>query len=255
MRVEVLVAAMHQKDHSLLEKMNIQTDAIVGNQCDKNEIEQFEYKGNDIRYLSFCERGVGLNRNNALMRATADFCVFADDDMRFFDGYNELVLKAFSDNPKADIVVFNIKEKTPTRYVNKRNKKIHFYNFLRYGAARIAIRTDSIHLHGIFFNQCFGGGTPHSAGEDNLFLAACLKAGLKIYASPYCLAELLENRESTWFKGYDDKYLEDKGCLFRVMFPKVWRFMCFQDAFRLRKHYKQNWLKAYFKMVGGGKRC
>ena len=30
MTLQVLVAAMHQTDHSLLEKMNIQSDAMIG---------------------------------------------------------------------------------------------------------------------------------------------------------------------------------------------------------------------------------
>lgn len=72
MSVQVLVATMHQEDHSLLQKMNIQTNAIVCNQCGRNRFESFEYKGHSIRWLSFAERGVGLNRNNALMRAVND---------------------------------------------------------------------------------------------------------------------------------------------------------------------------------------
>ena len=45
MKVQVLVATMNQKDHTLLEKMNIQSDVIVGNQCDYNLVEEFEYCG------------------------------------------------------------------------------------------------------------------------------------------------------------------------------------------------------------------
>ena len=37
--VQVLVAAMNQTDHSLLDRMNIQSDAIIGNQCDYNSGE------------------------------------------------------------------------------------------------------------------------------------------------------------------------------------------------------------------------
>lgn len=40
LKVEVLVATMDQKDDSLVKKMNIQTDAIIGNQCDFNRIEK-----------------------------------------------------------------------------------------------------------------------------------------------------------------------------------------------------------------------
>ena len=65
----MLVATMNQNDYSLLNKMNIQTDIIVGNQCAINKVEEFKYRGNNVRWYSFSEKGVGLNRNNALMRA------------------------------------------------------------------------------------------------------------------------------------------------------------------------------------------
>ena len=52
MRVQVLVSTMHQTDHSLLEKMNIQTDAIIVNQCDENKIEEFKYNGHTIKWFS-----------------------------------------------------------------------------------------------------------------------------------------------------------------------------------------------------------
>ena len=81
MKIQVLVAAMNQTDHSLPEKMNIKCDAIIGNQCERNSIEKYIWNGHNIEYLNFAERGVGLNRNNALMRASGDICLFADDDM------------------------------------------------------------------------------------------------------------------------------------------------------------------------------
>lgn len=249
MKVQVLVASMHQKDRSLPEKMNIQTDVIVGNQCDRNSVEEFTFNGHKARYLNFAERGVGLNRNNCLMRADADICLFADDDMRFFDGYEKTVKKAFEDNPKADVILFNIKEKEPTRYINKSVKKIGYFNFLRYGAARIAVRLDSVKLNNIYFNQCFGGGTEHSAGEDNIFLASCLKAGLKLYSSPLYLAELTDERESSWFKGYNEKYLRDKGCLFKVISRRWWKALCLQDALRHGNLYNMSVYKAYKLMI------
>lgn len=66
MKIQVLVATMHQTDHSLLDKMNICTSAIVGNQCDHNSVEIFEHNNQDVIYYNFAERGVGLNRNNSL---------------------------------------------------------------------------------------------------------------------------------------------------------------------------------------------
>ncbi len=52
MKLQVLVATMHQKDYSLLDKMNIQSEAIVINQCDENSFEDIEYKGKNVRFIS-----------------------------------------------------------------------------------------------------------------------------------------------------------------------------------------------------------
>lgn len=109
MTIEVLVATMNQEDDcSLPIDMNIQSDAIIGNQCGRNEIKELEYNGHRIKYLSFAEKGVGLNRNNALMRSTADICVLADDDQIFVDGYSEIISNSFRQNPDADVIIFNL---------------------------------------------------------------------------------------------------------------------------------------------------
>ena len=122
MRIQVLVAAMNQRDHSLIKKMNIRTDAIVGNQCSFNSVEKFNVGEQQIQYLNFAERGVGLNRNNALMRADADVCLFADDDMVYEDNYVEIIEKAFRENPYADVIVFNLREKVVTRKLIKKKR-------------------------------------------------------------------------------------------------------------------------------------
>lgn len=252
MKVQVLVATMNQDkgDYSLLEKMNIQTDAIVCNQCDRNEFVEFEWNGHTIRWLSFAERGVGLNRNNALMRAIGDIVLFADDDMVYVDGYADRVAKAFEQVSNADVIVFNLIEKIPTRYVIPKMCNVNKLNYLRYGTARVAIRLSTIKINGIYFNQCFGGGTEHSHGEDNLFLTECLKKGLKIIALPIVIAELINIRQSTWNNGFDDKYIKDQGVLYRTISRKWWRLLCLQDAIRRHKSYHRSIFACYKMMIG-----
>lgn len=253
MTLQVLVATMSQTDHSLLEKMNIQSDAIIGNQCDRNEIEEFYYNGYKIKYLSFNERGVGLNRNNALMRATADISIIADDDLLYVDNYNRIIEEQFKKNPDADVIIFNLIEKKPSRYIIKEKHRINYKNYMRYGAARIAFRTKSITKNGICFNLHFGGGTEHSAGEDTLFLTDCLKKSLKIIAVPIDIAYLTEERNSTWFEGYTDKFFKDKGVLFYHISKRWAKPLCLQFAIRRRNMFKGNKtvLEAYKLMLEG----
>lgn len=247
MVVQVLVATMGQTDHSLIEKMNIQTDAIVANQCDCNSIEEFMNGENQIKYLNFAERGVGLNRNNALMRASGDVVLFADDDMVYVDGYANLLNKVFDEIPEADVIVFNISSRKPIKKI----QKVGRLNYLRYGTARIAARRKAIIDNGIFFNLCFGGGTSHCHGEDNLFLTSCLDKGLKIYAYPVLIANDFGERESSWNKGYDEKYVKDQGVLYYQISRKGYKLLCFQDAFRRHKSYKMSPLMAFKLMLKG----
>lgn len=246
-KVQVLVATMNQNDHSLLTKLNIQSDAIVGNQCGYDSIERFTWSDNNynITYLNFNERGVGLNRNNALMRATGEICIFADDDMVYCNNYPQIVERSFEEYKKADVIVFNITEPIGKRYVIKRPQKVKWFNCLRYGAARIAVRTKSIKENGILFNLCFGGGAEYSAGEDCLFLMDCIKRGLNVVAVPLSIATLTEERDSTWFKGYTKKYFMDKGKLFEVISKRYKKLLCLQDAIRHNEEYGMTWRKAY----------
>lgn len=249
MKVQVLVAAMNQNDHSLLDKMNIQSDVIVGNQCDRNSVEEFEYKGHKAVYLNFAERGVGLNRNNALMRASGDICLFADDDMTYIDRYEKLIVETFVNNPRADVICFNLIEENSQRKQITKKEKVCWMNYLTYGTARIAVRLSSVRNNGIYFNQCFGGGTEHCHGEDNLFLTSCLKHRLRIIAVPIQIAKLKNERDSTWNHGYDNKYLKDQGILYKTISKRWWKLLCFQDAIRHHKEYKKTGLEAYRAMI------
>ena len=67
MNIQALIATTNQNDHSLLDKMNIQTDAIVGNQCSRNEIEIFDYNNHSVKWLSFAEKG-GIKKYDDLKK-------------------------------------------------------------------------------------------------------------------------------------------------------------------------------------------
>ena len=77
MNIQILVATMNQTDiKKLLEKMNISTEAIITNQTDEFLYYEIKHKNNNIKIYNLNEKGVGLNRNNALMRADADIILF-----------------------------------------------------------------------------------------------------------------------------------------------------------------------------------
>ncbi len=240
MKIQVLVAAMHQTDASLIKKMNIQTDAIIGNQCDICSDVEYNIDGCHVTYYNRKDRGVGLNRNVALLHAGEGILTFADEDMVFVDGYNDIIKNAFDEIPKADAIIFNITTlgtDVGRRYV-KKAKRIHFYNALNYGAARISAKGTAIKRENITFHSCFGGGTRYNSGEDTLFITEMLKKKLKIYVYPVCIATV-DQTTSTWFSGYNEKYLYDNGVLFAAV-SRVWaKALCLQNLIRHKYIYKE----------------
>lgn len=240
MRLQVLVSTMHQKDMGLLEKMNIRSDAIIVNQTDTHGFQEVQKEGHTVKFYSFAERGVGLSRNTALMRADAPICLFADDDVCYVDDYEERVLREFERHPESDVIVFNVpstcKDPRQKDYVAQRWKRLNILNCFRHGTFRIAVRRDRILKKNIFFTLLFGGGAKYSAGEDSLFLADCIRKGLKVYESDVTIGSV-SHEESTWFMGYTDKYFLDKGAFYACFSKRIPYLWCLQFAVRRRNLY------------------
>ena len=224
-KLEVLAAAVNKKPELLAQDMNLQTDAVIVNQCDREASEAFSYRDRTIRVFSRKERGVGLSRNMALSHAEGSIVLFSDEDIRFYDGYEKQVLSAFQDNPAADVITFNFKvDERRATYYNKEVRPIRWHNYGRYPTYSVAAKLDSLREKGIAFSLLFGGGAKYSNGEDSLFLHDCLKKGLHLYTSTEEIGEEVY-RESTWFKGYNEKFFTDRGVLYAFLYGRLARLM------------------------------
>lgn len=234
MNLQVLVVSVQENVITLADHMNISTEAIICNQCQEVSYEEFKRKDRLIRAWNFNERGVGMNRNNALMRADGDLALFSDEDIVYTDDYEDRVIREFERNPEADILMFNVSAVEERRtYENTRHKRIRWYNYGRYPTYSMCVRLDSIRKANVFFSLLFGGGAKYSNGEDSLFIHDCLKKGLKIYGVPVTIGYEKKREsgdESTWFKGYNEKFFYDRGVLYHYLYghlqkPLALRFL------------------------------
>ncbi|UKS64973.1 glycosyltransferase family A protein [Rossellomorea marisflavi] len=242
MKVEVLLSTMNQKNDKFIESMNLQTDTLVINQTNnKFAYRELFKESSKIRIFSMQEKGIGLSRNSALMRAEGDICLLADDDMVYNPKYENIILEAFNSQPNADIILFNVpssNENRPTVNI-KTIRRVRNYNFMRYGAVNIAFRKNSIWNANISFSLLFGGGARYSAGEDSLFLFECLRKGLRIETNPKEIA-VVNQEESTWFEGYNDKYFFDKGVFFAALSKNLSLLLVIQFLLRKYRLYKRD---------------
>lgn len=176
MKLQLLVSAVKEEVTTLAERMNVRTDAWIVNQCDRFGYQEYEYREHIIRCLSMAERGVGLSRNTALMRADGDILLFSDEDLIYQDDYEQKVLQAFEQHPQAQVITFNFEVDERRRtYYNETGHWVHWYNYGRYPAYAIAVRRDAILKANVTYSLLYGGGAKYSNGEDSLFLHDCLK--------------------------------------------------------------------------------
>ncbi len=230
MKVQLLISAVNKQPEVLIEEMKVKSDAILIHQCDKYDYQIFKVldenkNEREIRVYSFCEKGVGISRNNALLRADKEISLFSDDDIVYEKDYEDKIVKEFEKHKEADVLLFNVNVCEERRtYFNRDFHRVRWYNCGRYPAYAIAIRTDRMQECNVTFSLLFGGGAKYSNGEDSLFLRDCLKAGLKMYATDVVIGEE-KATESTWFFGYNKKFFYDRGVLYHYLYgamAKVW---------------------------------
>lgn len=73
--------------------MNINTDAVVINQCSIEQENNFIFNGKNIKWVDSLEKGLSKSRNMALKYASGDICLIADDDLEYVDLYEKKLLR------------------------------------------------------------------------------------------------------------------------------------------------------------------
>lgn len=254
--LEHLISSVSKEPEALIKKMNINTYAVLVNQCDTNSEKELSFENFNVKVFNRNERGVGKSRNLCIDNSQGDILLFSDEDIVYDKDYVKIINTAFDKYKKADLLLFNVKVCSERRtYWNKDFKKVTRFNCGRYPAYSIAIRRNSLIDAGIKYSELFGGGAKFSCGEDSIFLMNCIKSGLSVYTVPDIIGKEVP-RKSTWFDGYNEKFFFDRGVLFSVLYRKasiIWaiRFVLVKKEMFTGKIKR---LKAFSLLIKGIKR-
>ena len=245
--------------------MNLGCDAVIVNQLIGNLDEKalkdsvkdyvLPFEGFEARIINREEKGVGLSRNTALEASDHEIIQFGDDDIIYDDGYASKIVAEFDAHPEADMLLFNVKaQEGRETYWNEDFSRITWKNYGRYPAYAICARRDKLLQSGVKYSLLFGGGAPYMNGEDSLFLHDCLKEGLHIYRTTVAIGKEKQG-ESTWFKGYTDKFFFDRGVLYHFLYGKMAVILGFRYLFKNRKEMcrKKGLLKCWKLLIDGVK--
>lgn len=236
MKLLTLVSAVNQNIEDLVKTMRLESDAVITCQCDEASKGEFDTEGGHVVWERLDNRGVGINRNTCIQNANfGDILLFSDEDIVYDEGYARLVTKEYQKHPEADGILFNMRVCENRRtYWNPDYKRIRFYNYGRYPAYSISIKREVLEKSEVKFPLEFGGGAKYINGEDSVFLHDLIKKGVKLYRSPVCLGQEVE-RESTWFKGYNERFFISRGALYVRLYGSFDLIMAW--IFLLRHRY------------------
>lgn len=237
MTLELLISTMHQTDHALLERMQVQSDAVVVNQCDREGETILEHRGHRVVWIDTRERGLSRSRNMALAHATAELCMLADDDMIYRPGYAETVQAAFG-RLDAELIRFRVEGiEKPFKTYPETEQRLRFFGSMRAASVELAFRRTALTARGLRFDERIGTGTEFLMGEENALLAHCLRAGLRLCFVPETVADL-HMGDSTWLSGHDARFFRGKGAAFAAMETPFTALLILQFALRKRALYR-----------------
>ena len=262
--VEVLLSIMNiqnkEQFENILKSNNITGQVIAVNQVEDNK-GILNIENNKKRLYSYNEKGASRSRNKLLEKASGDICAFADDDTIYNDNYEKTILEEYNKNKEADVIIFYVENNNKDREKNKRirNKKINILDIMKVRTYEITLKKEVIEKiknKGIEFDCNYGPEGIFKKGEETVFLATLIKNGFKIYSSNKKIG-IAQNDTSTWFTGFDEKYLYDQGAIFYKIAPKIYKLLIIQYIIRKYFLYRKNvkMKQAYKQMILGAKKC
>jgi hypothetical protein len=134
----------------------------------------------DVTVVELATTGLARSRNAALARATGAVVLLADDDVSHPPGAFAAIRGFFRDNPGAALLVGVSLDAAGRPRRRPLDARLSRWNAGRSASHEIAFRAAPVRAAGIGFDERFGAGagTPDFLGEEYIFLADCLAAGL-----------------------------------------------------------------------------
>lgn len=240
MTFEFAIATMHktlEQVFAMLDIMNIHCNCLIVNQCDKEDYYEGFRNLQKIRVIFTKERGLSKSRNMAINNAQADIVAIADDDLYYYDRFEQTILEYYQNNSNIDVALFNMDDSY--KIFSAKSHICNFFELSGYKSVQCTFKLQSIRQKNLWFNELFGTGSEYfNSGEENIFLADCWRAKLKI---AYCNNKILKRKDgpSSWFRGFNDEtFIFTRGAIYYAIskvffFPYIIRF-----AVKYRKRSK-----------------
>ena len=144
----------------------------------------------DVKVFELKNRGVAKSRNAAITNTESEYLLFGDDDIEFNESGIASAINYMNTNSEVSILLMQAIDETGKlrkRYPAK-SHKLKLTNSAKAATYEMMIRVSDIKGAGIKFDENFGAGAPNYLGDEYIFIADALRAGLKGGFEPIVIA-------------------------------------------------------------------
>lgn len=171
-----------------------------------------------VKLVELKSIGVAKSRNAALKHASGEFLIFGDDDILFKSEGIAKALQYFQEHPNCSIILAQAVDDDGNlrkRYESKISP-LRLSNSARAATYEMLVRVDAIRDSGIQFDEDFGAGMEKYLGDEYIFIADALRAGLKGIHFPVVVA--VHPKESSGSRWGSEKDLAARAAVFKRVF-------------------------------------
>ncbi len=143
-----------------------------------------------VKRVELKSRGVAKSRNAVIENTTTEYLLFGDDDIEFKEESINAALEYLESNPEISILLLQaVDEKGTLRKSYPRDAHpLKLTNSAKAATYEMIIRVPDVKRKSIKFDENFGAGAENYLGDEYIFIADALRAGLKGYFLPIVIA-------------------------------------------------------------------
>ena len=152
--------------------------------------ESFSPPPEAITSIELKNRGVAKSRNAVIDNTQTEYLLFGDDDIKFNEDAINTAIAHLEAHKDVSILLMQAVDETGAlrkRYP-KQEHHLKLTNSAKAATYEMMIRVPDIKKASIRFDENFGAGAPNYLGDEYIFIADALRAGLKGYYLPIVLA-------------------------------------------------------------------
>jgi len=143
-----------------------------------------------IKRVELQSKGVAKSRNAVIENTTTEYLLFGDDDIEFKEESINSALEYLQSNPEISILLLQAVDETGNlrKPYPKQPHPLKLTNSAKAATYEMIIRVSDIKEASIRFDENFGAGAENYLGDEYIFIADSLRAGLKGYFLPIVIA-------------------------------------------------------------------